>query len=199
MSTLQAQLSMQDDFGRVHSVTPSVLKHKTRIPDPDRPHGQHEYVHLAVSSPDPLRALRTSPRGHGPRAFFGDTIQDARIEPYGAVDGADARQMMAQTVQGGYSPVHHHCPSLGMVSVYNAVDSAGRGLLSTFKHHADPAQDWAMIPKAAHPYHEKARKDELKKPTDPDLLRRSQLQVRARIQRYHATIEWAHAVAKMQC
>jgi hypothetical protein len=86
-----------------------------------------------------------------------------------------------------------------MVSVYNAVDSAGRGLLSTFKHHADPAQDWAMIPKAAHPYHEKARKDELKKPTDPDLLRRSQLQVRARIQRYHATIEWAHAVAKMQC
>ena len=171
---------MQDDFSRVHSFTPCALKHKTRTPHPDHP--QHEYVHLGVSSPNPMRALRISPKGHGPRAFFGDTIQDAQVERYGAVDGADALQMMVQTAQGRYSAVHDQCPTLGMTSVYNAVDSDGRGLLSTFKHHTDPAQDWATAPKATHPYHEKVRKNVLKKPTDPHLLRCSQLQVRARIQ-----------------
>jgi|EP01043_Picozoa_sp_COSAG02_P010538 hypothetical protein len=81
------------------------------------------------------------------RAFWGDTIHDAQVEPDGAFDGARADwQIMAQTSTGTYSPEHHKCATMDMVSVYNHES------LSTFKHHNDPAMDWALVPKEGHPY-----------------------------------------------
>ncbi len=119
------------------------------------------------------------------RAFWGDTIHDAKVEPDGALDGAGADwQIMAQTATGTYSPEHDKCATMGVVSIYNHES------LSTFKHHNDPAQDWAMVAKEAHPYDEeeidrieflieRAQRRRL----DPEQLRREQLQVSIRVYR----------------